>query len=333
MLDLSTEYLGLRLRSPLVVSSNPLNGDLDKLRRMEDAGAGAVVLPSLFEEQVLRENSALGDSGETDLARLPPALRRLPQLDDYNHGAAGYLGLLDRAKAALGCPVIASLNGTSTGGWTRYARLLELAGADALELNLYYLPTDLDTTGAELEQRFLTLLEAIRRHVRIPIAVKLSPFFSSLPNMALRFAQAGANGLVLFNRFYQPDFDPDARSVTPTIELSTSSELRLRLRWAAILYGRVSCDLAITGGVHTGRDAVKAILAGAKVAMTASALLANGIDRLAEIRKEMEQWLDAHLFDAVDDARGHMSHMKGVSLAALERANYVTELQSFRPLA
>ena len=332
MLDLSTEYLGLRLRSPLVVSSNPLCNDVKNLRRMEDAGAGAVVLPSLFEEQVLREESALRACGGASRPNLPPALRKLPQLDDYNHGAAGYLVLLERAKAALDCPVIASLNGTSTGGWTRYARLLEAAGADALELNLYYLPTDITTTGADLEQRFLALVAAVRDEVKIPIAVKLSPFFSSLPNMAQRLAQAGANGLVLFNRFYQPDFDPDARSVTPSLELSTPSELRLRLRWTAILYGHVSCNLAVTGGVHTGRDALKAILAGAQVAMMASVLLKQGIGRLAEIREDLQQWLEAHLFDAVDDARGHMSHMNVSAPAALERANYVNELQSYWPV-
>ncbi len=329
MPDMSTRYLGMTLRSPLVVSSNPLCADIDKLSAMQDAGAGAVILPSLFEEQVTQ----LGiDSDPASVAKvpIPPALRHLPELDDYNHGAAGYLMLLNEAQESLEIPVIASLNGTSAGGWTRYARLLQSAGAAALELNLYYLPTDPRTSGMELERRFLTLVEAVRREVHIPIAVKLSPYFSSLPNMARRLREAGADALVLFNRFYQPDFDPDTKTVTPSLELSTHAELRLRLRWTAILHPTLDCDLAITGGVHSGLDALKAILAGAQVAMTASAVLTNGVEYLVQMRSELEAWLNEHRFDAVDDARGHMSHANLQAPAALERANYITELRSYR---
>ncbi len=326
MVDLSSEYLGLALRAPLIVSSNPLCGELDSLKRMRDAGAGAVVLQSLFEEQITLDANR-GGGGD----KLPPALRHLPDLDEYNRGAAGYLSHLHAAKAALDIPVIASLNGSSRGGWVRYARLLEQAGADAVELNVYYLATDVDTAGSAIEDRFIGLLEDVKENLSIPVAVKLSPYFSSIPHMAARLAGAGADGLVLFNRFYQPDFDLETGTVKSTLVLSDPSELRLRLRWTAILHGRVKADLAITGGVHSGWDVVKAMLAGAQVAMTASAILQRGIGHLSLMLAETTQWLEQHRFDHVADLRGHLSHRNSAATAALERANYMGELGRYSP--
>ncbi len=328
MIDLSTSYLGLELDSPLVISSNPLCGNVDNIKRMEDAGAGAVVLPSLFEEQItLQDNPSAAQA--TGKITLPPALRHLPSLKEYNSGADGYLMLIYEAKKAVGIPIIASLNGTSTGGWVKYARLLASAGADAMELNIYYLPTSVDSPGADIEQRFVHLIREIKASVPIPVAVKLNPYFSSIPNIAAQLAHAGADGLVLFNRFYQPDFDLDTETVVPSLNLSESAELRLRLRWVAILYGRIQADMAITGGVHTGADAVKALLAGASVVMMASALLKNGIACIEQVTAEMTQWLDAHSYADVDEVRGRMSQQNVAAPAAFERANYIEELQSY----
>jgi dihydroorotate dehydrogenase (fumarate) len=287
-----------------------------------------VVLPSLFEEQItLQDNPSAARA--TGMITLPPALRHLPSLKEYNSGADGYLMLIYEAKKAVGIPIIASLNGTSTGGWVKYARLLASAGADAMELNIYYLPTSVDSPGADIEQRFVHLIREIKASVPIPVAVKLNPYFSSIPNIAAQLAHAGADGLVLFNRFYQPDFDLDTETVVPSLNLSESAELRLRLRWVAILYGRIQADMAITGGVHTGADAVKALLAGASVVMMASALLKNGIACIEQVTAEMTQWLDAHGYADVDEVRGRMSQQNVAAPAAFERANYIEELQSY----
>jgi dihydroorotate dehydrogenase (fumarate) len=328
MAVLSTKYLGFDLNSPLVVSSNPLCRELDNIKRMEDAGAGAIVLPSLFEEQVILQENA-SSSQQSKETILPPALQHLPDLEEYNSGADGYLMHIYEAKKAVDIPVIASLNGTSTGNWVSYARLLASAGADAMELNIYYLPTSIDTLGTEIEQRFVRLVHEIKANVPIPVAVKLGPQFSSIPNIAARLSNAGADALVMFNRFYQPDFDLDTETVVPSLNLSDSTELRLRLRWIAILYGQIQADMAITGGVHTGEDAVKALLAGASAVMMASALLKHGISHIEQVRTEMTQWLDAHGYASVADAKGRMSQQNTAAPAAFERANYIEELQSY----
>src|SRR5215469_2987161 len=268
MPDLTTTYLGLQLRNPLVASASPLSKKVDTLRRLEDAGAAAVVMYSLFEEQITHESQELDHYLERGTHVYAESLSYFPDLASYNLGPEPYLEHLHRVKQAVDIPVIGSLNGISSGGWVQYAQRIEQAGADALELNIYYLPTDPDLSGAELEEEYVKLVRDVRATVKIPIALKLSPFFTALPHIASRFMQAGANGLVLFNRFYQPDFDLEELEVIPNLELSTSHELRLPLRWFALLYGRVEADLALTSGVHTAQDVLKAVMAGASVAMT-----------------------------------------------------------------
>lgn len=270
-MDLSTSYLGLQLKSPLVCSSSPQCEDLGSLRQMEEAGAGAVVLHSLFEEQIRRQSLDLDENLEMGRESFAESLSYFPDKSMYRLGPDDYLEHIRKAKAALSIPVIASLNGSTTGGWTDYGRKMEEAGADALELNVYYLPTDPERTGEQIEQQYIDLLQTVRKSIRIPIAVKLSPFFTAPAAFARRLDQAGANGLVLFNRFYQPDFDLEALEVVPSLNLSQSSELLLRLHWVAIIFGHVQADLAVTGGVHTGLDALKSLMAGARVAMMTSA--------------------------------------------------------------
>lgn len=328
MADLSTDYLGFELRSPFVVSSNPLCRDAGTIRRLEDLGAGAVVLPSLFEEQITLQDHPL--DARQGAACLPPALQHLPEMQEYNQGVDGYLMHIYDAKKAVDMPVIASLNGTSMGGWVSYARLLASAGADAMELNIYYLPTSIENTGAEIEQRFVHLLREVKTEVPIPVAVKLNPYFSSIPNMAAQLADAGADGLVLFNRFFQPDFNIESLAVEPSLDLSDPSELLLRLRWVSILYGHIDTDMAITGGVYTGLDTVKALMAGASVAMITSTLLKNGIEYMGEMKSGLASWLDAHGYDSVADIRGKMSGQNLAAPAALERANYIEDLHSYK---
>ncbi len=330
MADLETSYLGLSLKSPLVVSSCPLTYELDNLRRMEAAGAGAVVLYSLFEEQV--ELAEMGFSGYYQQHRdeLPEALRHIAAMKEYNQGAGSYLAYLYQAKHAVSIPVIASLNGYYSSGWTRYARLIEAAGADALELNIYYLATKPHISGAEVEQMYVDLVREVTQSVRIPVAVKLSPYFSAMSNMARRLVGAGAHGLVLFNRFYQPDFDIVNRAVVPSLDLSASSELRIRLRWVALLAGQIDADLAITGGVHTAEDVVKSLMAGANVAMMASALIKNGIDHLAKVSADLNTWLDSYAYASAAEVRGLLSHAQIGDSAALERANYLNVLRTAR---
>ena len=328
MTDLSTEYLGLELNTPLVVSSNPLCRDINNIKQMRDLGAGAVVLPSLFEEQIVLQEYSV-DPEQGDDITLPPALRHLPTMKEYNKGVDGYLMHIYEAKQAVDIPVIASLNGTSTGGWVRYARLLESAGADAMELNIYYMPTSIDNSGSEIEERFVRLVREVKANVPIPVAVKLSPYFSSIPNIASRLVEAGADGLVLFNRFYQPDFDLENEAIVSSLQLSDSSELRLRLRWVSILHGHINADMAITGGVHTGTDAVKAMMAGASAVMVASTLLKNGIGHLGQIKSELLSWMKEHGYSTVSSLTGRMSGMNNSAPAALERANYIEELNSY----
>ena len=327
MANLRTRYLGMELRSPVVASSSPLTGTLDGLRRLEAAGAGAVVLPSLFEEDLAEETQqvdALLAAGATGAE----ARAGYPDQAGYGAGPAAYLSLVAQAKAALEIPVVASLNGVSRGGWARYASRLEAAGADALELNIYYVSSRPGLSGNDVEWHYLDVVRAVRQATRLPLAVKLSPYFSSLVNMAGQLVEAGADGLVLFNRFYQPDLDLDSRDVVPRLVLSTSEELRLPLRWIAILFGRVQASLAATTGVHTGLDAAKVLLAGADVAMMTSALLRHGPDHLRPLEVGLRDWMDRHGYETVDQLRGRLSQRSVPDPAAFERANYIKTLAS-----
>lgn len=329
MVDLSTHYLGLSLKNPLVASASPLSKKLDGIRRLEDAGVSAVVMYSLFEEQIIHESLALDHYLTRGSESFAEALTYFPDLGRYNVGPEGYLELIRKAKEAVEIPIIGSLNGVSTGGWVEYAHRIQEAGADALELNLYYLPTDPAITAAELEETYLTLVANVRKQVQIPLAVKLNPFFTALPNFCKRLAEVGVNGLVLFNRFYQPDFDIETLEVVPSLNLSTSEELRLPLRWIAILYGRVKCDLALSSGVHTGQDVIKALMAGAKVAMTTSALLKNGVKRATEILSEVQEWMETFEYQSVKQMIGSMSQQAVAEPAAFERANYMKALLTY----
>lgn len=335
MPDLTTTYLGLGLKNPLVPSASPFMKDVSNLRRMEDAGAAAVVLHSLFEEQIVRDSHALDfylDFGKESFAE---AITYFPEMLGYNKGPEGYLEHVRQAKAAVQIPVIGSLNGVSTGGWIRYAQEIEQAGADALELNIYYLAAESAQTGAQVEQMYLDLVREITGSIHIPVAVKLGSNFSAFANMAERLVYAGADGLVLFNRFYQPDFDLERLEVVSNLVLSTSDELRERLRWVAILFDRVQTDLAVTGGVHTGLDVLKCMMAGANVAMTTSALLHNGIDHLRVMLAEVDRWMVDHEYTSIQQMRGSMSQRAVAQPNAFERANYMKVLHSYelRPQA
>lgn len=329
MIDLSTTYLGLELATPLVVSSCPLTEDLDAIRRAEDAGAGAVVLPSLFEEQLALESHDLDHQLSRHAYSVAEALTYFPEPASFALGPDAYLEHVRRAKAAVDVPVVASLNGVSSGGWVDHARAIEQAGADALELNVYYLPTDPLFTGAEVERAYVDLVRDVRLHVGIPLAVKLSPFFSALANTAHTIDLAGVDGLVLFNRFYQPDFDLEALDVVPNLVLSTPAELRLRLRWVAILFGHVRADLAVTGGVHGADDVLKAVMAGAAAAMMASALLRHGVGHLRTVLHDLRVWMEAHEYASIRQMRGSMSQRHVAEPAAFERANYLKVLRSY----
>jgi dihydroorotate dehydrogenase (fumarate) len=329
MPDLTTTYLGLQLRNPLVASASPLSKKVDTVRRLEDAGAAAVVMYSLFEEQITHESQELNYYLERGTHSYAESLSYFPDLDFYNMGSEPYLEHLHRVKQAVDIPVIGSLNGISSGGWVQYAQRIEQAGADALELNIYYLPTDPNLSCAELEEQYVKLVRDVRATVKIPIALKLSPFFTSLPHIARRFVEAGANSLVLFNRFYQPDFDLEELEVIPNLQLSTSRELRLPLRWIALLYGRIEADFALTSGVHTAQDVLKAVMAGASVAMTTSALLEYGIGRLTHILIDLQAWMEEHEYESVTSMKGSMSQRAVAEPAAFERANYMKVLNSF----
>lgn len=331
-MDLSTTYLGLTLKNPIVPSASPLSRSLDNIRRMEDEGAAAVVMYSLFEEQIASESRRLDHYLDYMAESFAEAKTFFPDLNHYNGVSPDeYLEHIRRAKGAVGIPVIASLNGVSTGGWISYAQKMQQAGADALELNLYYIPTDLERTGAEVEQMYLDVVGAVKQSVTIPVAVKVSPYFSATGHMAKRLAAAGADALVLFNRFYQPDFDLEALEVTPHLVLSSSHELRLPLRWVAILYGRVAVDLAITTGVHTHEDVLKGLMAGAKVTMMTSELLHNGLPRIREILAGLVAWMEEHEYESVRQMQGSMSQQHVADPAAFERANYMKVLESWRP--
>jgi dihydroorotate dehydrogenase (fumarate) len=328
-MDLSTKYLGLELKSPLVASASPLSEDIGNIRKMEDAGAGAVVLHSLFEEQIAVESYELDRYLSQCAESYAESLSYFPDLTGYNLGPEGYLEQISKAKAAVAIPVIASLNGVSSGGWIRYAQKMQEAGADALELNIYTIPTDPEVAGAQVEQGYCDLVRDVRASVGIPIAVKIGPYFSAMANMARRLETAGANGLVLFNRFYQPDFDLEALEVVPSLQLSSSYELMLRLHWVAILYGKVGADLAITGGVHTSYDVLKAMMAGAHVAMMTSALLKRGINYLATLTSELTNWMEEHEYESIRQMQGSMSQKSVADPNSFLRANYLKVLSSY----
>ena len=329
MIDLSTQYLGLKLKNPLVASASPLSKKVDTVKKLEDAGIGAVVMYSLFEEQIIHESHALDYFLSHGTESFSEALTYFPDMEHYNVGPDGYLDMIRKLKESVQVPVIASLNGISTGGWVDYACKMEQAGADALELNIYFLPTDLELEGIALEDAYVELVRSVRAQVKIPLAVKLSPSFTALPNFARKLVGAGANGLVLFNRFYQPDLDIETLEVVPDLVLSTSDELRLPLRWTAILYGRLQADLALTTGVHSVEDVVKATMAGARVSMMASELLSRGIGRVSEILADLEKWLETYEYHSIQQMLGSMSQQAVADPAAFERANYMKVLQSF----
>lgn len=329
MTDLSTSYLGLTLKNPLVASASPLSEDIGNIRRMEDAGAAAVVLHSLFEEQISLESHALDRYLTHGSESFAEALTYFPDMTDYNLGPEGYLDHIRRAKAAVDIPIIGSLNGVSTGGWIGYARKIEQAGADALELNVYFIPTDLEMTGGEVEQIYCNLVRDVKASVGIPVAVKIGHAFSAIANMARRLDQTGANGLVFFNRFYQPDFDLEQLEAVPHLTLSSSYELLLRLHWVAIVCGQLRADLAVTGGVHTAHDVLKAMMAGARVAMTTSSLLKHGIEHLATLRKDLVAWMEEHEYESIRQMQGSMSYRAVAEPAAFERANYMRVLRSY----
>lgn len=331
-MDLTTTYLGLELRSPLVPSAAaPLTEDLDNIRRLEDAGAAAIVLHSIFEEQLRQEEFELHHHLTYGTESFAESLSYFPEPDTFHVGPEVYLEHIRRAKEMVKIPIIASLNGSTPGGWTHYAKLIEAAGADALELNIYNLPTDPDLTGAEVEENDLNILRAVKAEVTIPVTLKLSPFFSNMANMAKRFDAAGADGLVLFNRFYQPDIDLEALEITPNLLLSTPQDLRLPLRWIAILYGRVRPDLAATSGIQHGQDCIKLLMAGAKVTHVCAALLRHGINHLRTLEQEVEHWLDEHEYESVKQLQGTMSQLNCPNESAFERVQYMKAIQSYHP--
>jgi dihydroorotate dehydrogenase (fumarate) len=329
-MSLTTRYMGLTLGCPLIASASPLNTDIGNIRRLEDAGAGAVVLPSLFEEQIeaeaARQDLLVGMGSESS----PEAASYFPAASEYRVGPDQYLDLVERASSAIAIPVIASLNGTTDQGWISYAKLIQDAGAKGLELNIYFIPADLALTGREVEQRYLDILKAVRELVSIPVAVKLSPYFSAVGNMALELQKAGADAIVLFNRFFQPDLDLARLEVLTDIKLSHPDEVRLPLLWLAVLAGRVSASLAATTGVDTADEVIKYLLVGADAVMTTASLLRHGVDHMATLRAGVEAWLKAREFASVDEMRGLLSQKKIADPQAFERANYIRILQAYR---
>ena len=329
MPELKTTYLGLNLRNPLVASASPYSKKVEKAKELADAGIGAIVMHSLFEEQINHESRALDHFLNQGTESFAEALTYFPEMDHYDVGPEKYLKLIGELKKSLPIPVIASLNGVSSGGWVDYSRRMQDAGADALELNIYFLSTDAVVTSGDLEKAQVELVQQVSESVRIPVSVKLNPFYTSLPNFAARLTAAGAKGLVFFNRFYQPDLDIDALEVVPTLELSTSAEMRLPLRWIAILYGKLQADLALSSGVHTGADAVKALMAGSQVAMMTSALVHEGAGHAAKVLEELTGWMKAREYTSVDQMRGALSQKGVANPAAFERANYLQVLTRF----
>ncbi len=328
-MDLTTHYLGLKLKNPLVASASPLSGSINNFRQLEDAGASAVVMYSLFEEQIQKEIKELNHYLSYGTESYAESLTFFPEPDELILGPDEYLNHLRQAKAAVKIPVIGSLNGHSEGGWIRYAKLMQEAGADAIELNIYFMATDFNASSTEIEQRYINILKAVKSTVSIPVAVKISPFFSALANMAKRLEAVGADGLVLFNRFYQPDLDIENLVVVPNVLLSTPQAMRLPLRWVAILYGHLKLSLAATSGIHEASDVLKMLMAGADVTMMCSALLKNGIDHVETVLEEMKRWMEEHNYDSVTQMKGSLSQQRCPNPEAFERANYMKALKTF----
>jgi len=322
-MDLTTKYLGLRLKSPLVVSASPLSEDVDNIKRMEDAGAAGVTLYSIFEEQIRYERYELHNSLTQGTESYPEALSYFPDPAELFVGVEDYLKHIQRAKAACTMPIFASLNGSTLGGWTDFAKQIEQAGADGLELNLYNIPTSLDQPGAEIEKQYVDVLKAVKAAVTIPVAVKVSPFFTNFANMAKRFDDAGANGLILFNRIYQPDIELETLEVVPNVMYSTPMAMRLPMRWVAILYERVGADLAATSGIHRGTDAIKMIMAGACVTMLCSAVLRHGIKHIRVVEQELRDWMNEHEYGSIEQMKGSLSQKYCADPGAFERAQYI----------
>jgi dihydroorotate dehydrogenase (fumarate) len=329
MIDFSTNYLGLKLNGPIVVSSTPISESIDNLVRMEEAGASAVVLTSLFEEQLALESGALDEDLSRGTNSFPESLDYLPDLGDYRMTHEGYLESIRRSKDAVNIPIMASLNGATTGGWLRFAKEMEEAGADAIELNAYALATDASQTSSELEQQLLELVDGVCRAVKIPVAVKLSQSFTSIPHLVKQLEGAGARAVVLFNRFYQPDFDIETLEVRPSLHFSTPSELLPRLHWAAILHGHVNIDIAITGGVHSAEDVLKSIMAGGNVAMMASALHIHGIEHIGRVLADLRYWLEKREYTSLTETRGCLSRRSVPDTSPFDRGNYIKTLSSY----
>jgi dihydroorotate dehydrogenase (fumarate) len=330
MSDLRTNYLGLKLHTPLVASASPLSQEIDGIRRLEDAGASAVVLYSLFEEQLRQESFELEHHLAEGTDSFAEASSFFPQPDEFRLGPEGYLNHIRRAKEAVSIPIIASLNGTTVGGWTQYAKQIEQAGSDALECNIYSIAADPDLTSAQVEQEYIDILKAVKSAVKIPVAVKLSPFFSNMANMAKRLDEAGANAFVLFNRFYQPDINLDELEIQPNVLLSTPQALRLPLTWIGILYGRVRANLAATSGVHGPEDVIKLLMVGADVTMLCSALLRNGIGHLQHIEAGVREWMEKHEYESVQQMKGSMSQIRCPNPSAFERSQYMKAVKSIQ---
>ena len=333
-MDLSTTYLGLKLRTPLVVAASPLSEEIDSIKQLEEAGASAVVLHSLFEEQLRQESVELTQHLEQGTFSTPEALTYFPEPEEFRLGPEEYLKHVARAKRAVNIPIIASLNGSSVGGWTAYAKAIQQAGADALELNIYSIPTDMDATSAQVEHGYLDILKAVRAAVHIPVAVKLSPFFTNFANMAKRLDLTGANGLVLFNRFYQPDIDLDSLEIRPNILLSTPMAMRVPLRWIALLYGKLRASLAATSGIHRASDVLKMLMAGADATMLCSTLIRHGPRQIGVIERDLVAWMEEHEYASVAQLKGSMSQRNCAEPSAFERAQYmraISQLPTSRP--
>jgi dihydroorotate dehydrogenase (fumarate) len=332
-MDLSTTYMGLNLRSPLVVGScAPLTEDVDNLKRMEDAGAAAVVLHSFFEEQLRQERLALHHHLTYGTESFAEALTYFPEPEIFHIGSEEYLKHIRRAKEIVNIPIIASLNGSTLGGWIDYSQQIEQAGADALELNIYYVPTDLELSGAEVEQNYVDILQTVKSEVKIPVAIKVSPYFSNMANMAKQLAGVGADALVLFNRFYQPDIDLETLDVYPHVLLSTPQAIRLPLHWIAILYGRTSADLAATSGINHAEDVLKMVMAGAKITQLVSALLRHGIDYIKTLEQGICEWMAEKEYESIAQMLGSLSQLHCPDPAAFERVQYMKALQTYQPV-
>ena len=328
-MDLTTTYLGLKLRSPLVVSASPLSEDVDNIKRMEDAGASAVVLYSLFEEQLRHDRLELHHNLQQGTESFAESLTYFPEPNEFRLGPEAYLQHITEAKKAAKIPIIASLNGSSVGGWTEYAKQIQQAGADALELNIYSIPTDMEMSGEVVEDNYLNILRAVKSEVTIPVAVKLSPFFSNFANMAKRFDEAGANGLVLFNRFYQPDIELESLEIKPNLLLSTPMAMRLPLRWIALLHGKLKASLAATSGIHRASDALKMLMVGADVTMLCSTIIRHGAPQIGMMERDMVDWLEEHEYESVSQLKGSLSQKNCAEPAAFERAQYMKALTGF----